>query len=246
MVKRIASNEIMVTPTDKSGRFAVLSYEQYLESGHQHTSKDTEITWEQLNYLKNQVNDHMFWIRRIFNYSEKTNPERMQTNLIVSDLDVPEMAILIEDHKSWDPNSKKAVPSQPVLSGNSTVNTHLSEILAEIIEPIALESNGCEINSSEEALHIIDVVNAKVQSGQMESGENYVLDQIDDAIDATTNYDYASRMPRTMELSTLHDQHLERIFNVKDTVILSKEGRKIVNFTPVLSQNYFSGSIQAS
>ena len=25
---------------------AILSYEQYLESGHQHTSKDTEITWE--------------------------------------------------------------------------------------------------------------------------------------------------------------------------------------------------------
>ena len=38
--KRIKDGEIVVTSTDKSSRFAVITKEQYLESGYTHTSKD--------------------------------------------------------------------------------------------------------------------------------------------------------------------------------------------------------------
>ena len=45
---RINKGEIMVTPTDKSGRFAVLTTDQYLESGRVHASKDQKIGWGEL------------------------------------------------------------------------------------------------------------------------------------------------------------------------------------------------------
>ena len=72
----------------------------------------------------------------------------MDRNLIVNDLDLPEMAILIKDHKKWDIKSGQPVPSRPIVSGNSTINTHLSELLSEVLEPLALNAKGAEIQSS--------------------------------------------------------------------------------------------------
>ena len=45
------------------------------------------------------------------------------------------------------------------------VNTHLSEILLELLEPIVLELGGGEITSTEEALHMIDELNKKITGG---------------------------------------------------------------------------------
>ena len=175
LLKRVKDDEIVITPTDKSGRFAVLSLEQYVKAGNKHTDKDELITWSRLKYLRNQVNSHVWWISRIMGYSKNTDEDRMNNNLHVSGLDVPEMAILIKDHKKWSKGSGEVVPSRPVVSGNNTINTHLSEIISEIVEPLALESDGMEINSSEEALGLIDRLNTRVKAGT--NSEN-VLSQL--------------------------------------------------------------------
>ena len=175
LLKRVKNDEIVITPTDKSGRFAVLSLEQYVKAGNKHTDKDESISWSRLKYLRNQVNNHVWWISRIMGYSKNTDQDRMNNNLHVSGLDVPEMVILIKDHKKWNKGSGEVLPSRPVVSGNNTINTHLSEIISEIVEPLALESDGMEINSSEEALGLIDSLNTRIKAGT--SGEN-VLNQL--------------------------------------------------------------------
>ena len=38
--KRVASGEVVICQTDKSGRFCVLTRDQYLEAGLEHTKKD--------------------------------------------------------------------------------------------------------------------------------------------------------------------------------------------------------------
>ena len=93
----------------------------------------------------------------------------MAHNLSVGDLDLPEMAVLVKDHKQWDRLSGKAVPSRPIVSGNSTINSHLSEILSELIEPIALRSESAEVQSSEEALHLIDELNKSVTNSSLQT-----------------------------------------------------------------------------
>ena len=63
--KRIRNNELVVTPTDKSGRFSVMTHQQYIEAGREHTNKDIPTDWAGVRYLKNQVNNHMWWLTKI-------------------------------------------------------------------------------------------------------------------------------------------------------------------------------------
>ena len=68
--ERIKQGELMVTSTDKSSRFAVLTQEQYLKSGLVHTQKDKEISWRNIQYIKTQLNSHMWWLTNITGYSK--------------------------------------------------------------------------------------------------------------------------------------------------------------------------------
>ena len=162
---RIKEGELIVSQTDKSSRFAVLSKQQYLESGKVHTSKDKEISWKEVAYLQKQINSHVWWLTKILKYGQKKDPERLLRNLQNHCLEVPDMALLIKDHKQWHPTSGKPVPSRPVVSGNRGVNSHLSEILSEVLEPLVLEMGGGEISSTEEALHVISSTNEKIENG---------------------------------------------------------------------------------
>ena len=75
------------------------------------------------------------------------------------------MSILVKDHKDWSFSSGKPVPTRPIVSGNGCLNSHLSELVSEIIEPVVLEKTGAEIQSTEEALAIIDELNEKLTEG---------------------------------------------------------------------------------
>ena len=98
----------------------------------------------------------------------------MATNNVVSGEDLPEMYLLAKDHKNeWSPESSNPVPTRPVVSGNCAVNTHLSELLSEIIEPVALQYKGAEIQSSEEGLAMLNNINKKSSdwcNGQVQIG----------------------------------------------------------------------------
>ena len=79
--KRIKEGEIMVSKTDKSGKLAVVTREQYIESGKCHTSKDTRIGWKEIKYLQNQINNHTWWVSSIVGNCKESNPERMCKNI---------------------------------------------------------------------------------------------------------------------------------------------------------------------
>ena len=86
----------------------------------------------------------------------------MLKNIQNHSLEVPEMALLIKDHKNHDLDSNSPVPSRPVVSGNRGVNTHLSELLSEFLEPLIPDMGGGEVASTEEALYTITSVNEKI------------------------------------------------------------------------------------
>ena len=86
----------------------------------------------------------------------------MQENIIDHGLEVPKMKILIKDHKEWSPDSHKRLPSWPVVNRRAWYNSHLSEVLSQILEPIAVEMLGAEINSTEEALAAFESLNRKI------------------------------------------------------------------------------------
>ena len=164
--RKIKNGELYITSTDKSSRFAILNREQYLQAGNVHTSKDKKIGWNHVKYLQSQVNAHMWWLAKIVGYSKDTNPARMNRNIQGSSMEVPEMVLLVKDHKCWNPESKDPVPTRPVMSGNKGINSHLSEWLSEILEPIALNMASAEVNSTEEVLAKIDELNSCLDQEQ--------------------------------------------------------------------------------
>ena len=80
---RVNSGEIVITETDKSKRFCVLSGEQYKESGSKHTKKDKLIAPEDLYTIQKTVNEHSKWLSEIFGFGSNWNhQERIQLSLI--------------------------------------------------------------------------------------------------------------------------------------------------------------------
>ena len=160
--KRVKAGEIMITTTDKSGRMAILTKDQYVKSGESHTLKDEKLDWKKITYIQNQVNSHTWWLSHIVGNSKHTDPVRMGKNIQEISSQIPEMYILIKDHKMWCEEDNKAIPSRPVLSGNNCLNTHLSELVSELIEPISTRLGGAEVNSTEEALNMISALKKRL------------------------------------------------------------------------------------
>ena len=68
--KQIKNREIIVCQCDKSGKFAVLTTEQYIEAGAKHIIKEAEITEETSRNIERNLNGHMRWWANMTNLSE--------------------------------------------------------------------------------------------------------------------------------------------------------------------------------
>ena len=180
LMKRVSDGELILTTTDKSSRMAVLTKEEYMRSGEVHTSKDTEISWKDISYLQSQINNHTWWASKVVGNCKDTDPERMGKNIMEHGYQVPELFLLIKDHKKWREEDNKPVPSRPVMSGNCCPNTHLSELVSELVEPITTRLGGAEIYSSEEALNKFTCLNKRIRSDRswLSSAESNILEKI--------------------------------------------------------------------
>ena len=109
--RRIKEGSIVVCQTDKTKRFAVLTPEQYLESGLEHTKNDVEIEPSEVKKIQKNVNDHVFWLKEIFNCgSNWGHTDRMNKNLVDKGEQTCHMTLLIKDHKKWSGESGTPPP----------------------------------------------------------------------------------------------------------------------------------------
>ena len=60
--KRVKNEELIVLPTDKSGRFGVMSVKNYLRAGEKHTKKDEEVDMATIINTRNELNGNMSMI----------------------------------------------------------------------------------------------------------------------------------------------------------------------------------------
>ena len=68
--KRIDNAEIVILPTDKTGRFAIMTRETYLQAGLKHTRGDIKVTWEVLDEAQKEINGHVAMLLKIFKVGE--------------------------------------------------------------------------------------------------------------------------------------------------------------------------------
>ena len=165
--RRVKEKEIIVCRTDKSGRFAVLSREQYIKAGEAHTDKDLEVELEEAEEIQRVLNGHMRWWAKSLNLAGDWDQEdRALRNLLNHGLSICPMTILVKDHKSWSVDVK----SRPVMNGKVGMNTNMSEFLSLFLEPVANEDKrNMEVNASDGLIVDIEGVNKKWSSIRQEA-----------------------------------------------------------------------------
>ena len=149
----------MVLQTDKSGKFAICSLEDYLRMAEVHTCKDEEITQKEVELIQQRLSGHVsMWVKMLGLGEFWGHTDRMRETLIQKSQQVPPMCLLIKDHK---PLSQSGLPqTRPVVTANLGMNVPLSDILSDLLEPVAsaMENSG-QVASSEHMLFMIDQLN---------------------------------------------------------------------------------------
>ena len=164
--KRVSEGEIVICQTDKSGRFCILTREQYREAGIVHTSKDRKVDLEEQGEIERALNGHMRWWNVIWGQGEGWNQEsRCLANLLNHGLGTCPMTLLVKDHKSWDVIPK----TRSLMGGNDGGNVGISEFLSLVLEPVAREQVGnMEINATNGLLADILDLNKELENETLE------------------------------------------------------------------------------
>ena len=164
--KRVADGEIIVCQTDKSGRFCILTREQYREAGNVHASKDRKVNIEEQAEIERALNGHMRWWNVIWSQGESWSQEsRCLANLLNHGLGACPMTLLVKDHKIWDVIPK----TRALMGGNDGGNVGISEFLSLVLEPVAREQVGnMEINATNGLLADIMDLNKELEDETLE------------------------------------------------------------------------------
>ena len=64
--ERVEKGEVVVVPTDKSGKFAIMPLEVYEEMGRVYTEGDTIINESELSELQRELNNHVKMFTKVF------------------------------------------------------------------------------------------------------------------------------------------------------------------------------------
>ena len=185
---RVKSGEIVVTNTDKSGKFAVLSSEEYKKACRVHIT-DKEVEWKQVEETETLLNRHSLQIVKALNMGTKHGKDGQQTRVHKAytsiDAKPGPLFVLIKDHKKKKPG-ETVPPTRPVCSAKGDPGSRLSNLLSTILNKISDAANSTtECMSTEEARRNILMTNRKIASrieedpGYLEHAKDMMLLSMD-------------------------------------------------------------------
>ena len=161
--KRFKTGEIIILPTDKSGRFGVMSQESYIKAGGKHTDKDDEVDLNVVMKTQNELNGDISMLIKVFKMGKRwKHGDRVRTTMINKSLSLCPMYLTFKDHKGWTGGDGSPPPTRPIAGGNIGMNLHLSEVISEMVEPLVDACvGGDEIISSEDLKARMEGLNEK-------------------------------------------------------------------------------------
>jgi len=160
LLTRSRKKEIVISQTDKSGRFTVDTPDNYREACAPHHTNDVEI--DELDHTKAQkeINAHATMWTKILNVSQAygTNSvTRSKNNLLVENSSLASLYVLRKDHKNSN-DATVGPPCRPVCGASSAYNRKLSFLISKLIRPL-WKDDAHVCCSSEEMLASIKAVN---------------------------------------------------------------------------------------
>ena len=123
-------HEIVIMKTDKSGKMCVISREEYLKMGHEHTKKDEKIDRKMIIEKEKQLNGHVFFWSKIWGSGEDHNHrDRIIDSKVVSSEQLADMYIMYKDHKAGR-------ASRPVVTGCNSNTRGMSNCVSDLLESV--------------------------------------------------------------------------------------------------------------
>ena len=159
--KRVDEGEIVVVPTDKTGKFCVMARESYLQAGLVHTQKDVKVGLDRIREIQGEINGNMSMLIKVFKLGRGWDQvERVRETMIGNSLTLCPLYLTYKDHKGWDHTRGTPPPTRPIAGGNTGLNLHLSEVLSEVTESVAAHhKDTCEVISTEDMIARIQELN---------------------------------------------------------------------------------------
>ena len=164
--KRVSDGEILVVPTDKSGRLSVTTKEAYVEAMQPHVASDTTINLDERADIERKLNGHTLQLGRILRIgSDHNHWERFKSALTNEYGHIPTLSGFLKDHKQHTPGQPRKM--RPVAGASEAPNSQLCHLLAVIIRGLSgtLENKlGVVCRSTEEMIARIEEVNSKLDT----------------------------------------------------------------------------------
>ena len=162
---RIKNGELVVIPTDKTGKLAVLTRETYTLSGLEHTKKDRLVGWDEVQKSQTELNGHVSMLIKTFKISENWgHVERTRETMMGNSLNTCPVTLMYKDHKNWKPGCPGLPPTRQVIGGHVGINVHVSEIVSDIVEVVADHvKGGKEAVSTEDMIAGVENLNLKME-----------------------------------------------------------------------------------
>ena len=159
--KRVSEGELVIIPTDKSGRLAVMTRDTYTMAGLHHTRMDKEVGWDEIKESQKEINGHVSMMIKTFRIGNNwDHGQRVRETTMGEGLSICPMSLLFKDHKGWSADTGTVPPTRPVVGGHLGLNMHLSELVSDILDPVVSNyDGGKEIISTEDGIARIEILN---------------------------------------------------------------------------------------
>ena len=164
--RRVKEGEIVITLTDKSGKFAVVDSETYKEAVKVHL-KDEEIAWEEVEGKELLLSRHAVQLTKAFSMGTKHGKEgqedRMRQAFTSKGGRPGPLYVLVKDHKKTA-DGESIPPTRPVCNARGGPGSRLSNLVSTILNKITDVANPeTECISTEDALRTILETNRNIQ-----------------------------------------------------------------------------------
>ena len=180
--ERVKNGEIVVLPTDKTGKLAVMTRSTYEKAGQKHVKNDVVVGMEELWEAQKQINGHVAMSIKMFKIGKGWgHTDRVRETMLGEGVAVCPVSLLFKDHKGWVNGSKSIPPTRHVAGGHMGMNLHLSEVVSDVLEPlVGTIEGGTEVISGEDMLARVDRLNddnrgwSKTSWWEGQGGDRYV------------------------------------------------------------------------
>ena len=100
--KRFKNEEVVILPTDKSGRFGLMGMEHYMRAGEKHTKKDEEVGMGTVTKTQSELNGNTSMLIKFCRIGHLWKHEdRVRSTMLNNSLSVCPMYLTYKDHKGW-------------------------------------------------------------------------------------------------------------------------------------------------